>query len=72
MFITLFRAEVSVPSSSVHLQQHKPMEVPVAMNNSSSFTSSRIAPISRPTTVPHDTDEDEGLKHFEQVCYVDF
>ncbi|XP_037538150.1 GRB10-interacting GYF protein 2 isoform X2 [Nematolebias whitei] len=58
--------EVSVPSSSVHLQQQKPMEVPVAMNSSSPFTSSRIAPISRPTTVPHDTDEDEGLKHFEQ------
>lgn len=30
-----------------------------------------LAPISRPTTVPDETDEDEGLKHFEQVsCYA--
>ncbi|XP_067461988.1 GRB10-interacting GYF protein 2 isoform X2 [Thunnus thynnus] len=59
-------AEVSVPSSTVQLPQQKPVEVPVAMNNPLPFPSSIMAPISRPTTVPHDTDEDEGLKHFEQ------
>ncbi|XP_013887802.1 GRB10-interacting GYF protein 2 isoform X2 [Austrofundulus limnaeus] len=58
--------EVSAPSSSVHLAQQKPVEVPVAMSNPSPFTSSIMAPIRRPATVPHDTDEDEGLKHFEQ------
>lgn len=43
----------------------------MAMNNPLPFTSSMLAPISRPTTVPHETDEDEGLKHFEQVsCYA--
>uniref|UniRef100_A0A1A7YRC0 GRB10 interacting GYF protein 2 n=1 Tax=Iconisemion striatum TaxID=60296 RepID=A0A1A7YRC0_9TELE len=59
-------AEVAVPSSTVLLTKQKPIEVSVAMNNHSPFTSSLIAPISRPTNVPHDTDEDEGLKHFEQ------
>nr|XP_046264503.1 GRB10-interacting GYF protein 2 isoform X3 [Scatophagus argus] len=59
-------AEVSAPSSTVQLPQQKPMEVPVAMNNPLPFPSSILAPISRPTTVPQDTDEDEGLKHFEQ------
>lgn len=48
------------------------MEVPVAMNNPLPFPSSMLAPISRPNTVPHDTDEDEGLKHFEQVSCSDF
>uniref|UniRef100_A0A8C6L931 GRB10 interacting GYF protein 2 n=1 Tax=Nothobranchius furzeri TaxID=105023 RepID=A0A8C6L931_NOTFU len=56
----------SVPSSTVQLPKQKPIEVSVSLNNHSPFTSSLIAPISRPTTVPHDTDEDEGLKHFEQ------
>ncbi|XP_027145074.1 GRB10-interacting GYF protein 2 isoform X6 [Larimichthys crocea] len=59
-------AEVSAPSPSVQLQQQKPMEVPVVMNNPLPFPSSLLAPIGRPTSLPHDTDEDEGLKHFEQ------
>uniref|UniRef100_A0A8P4JZ24 GYF domain-containing protein n=2 Tax=Dicentrarchus labrax TaxID=13489 RepID=A0A8P4JZ24_DICLA len=59
-------AEVSAPSPTVPLPQQKPMEVPVAMNNPLPFPSNLLAPIGRPTTVPHDTDEDEGLKHFEQ------
>lgn len=42
------------------------MEVPVVMNNPLPFPSNILAPIGRPTAVPHDTDEDEGLKHFEQ------
>ncbi|XP_049453433.1 GRB10-interacting GYF protein 2 isoform X2 [Epinephelus fuscoguttatus] len=58
-------AEVSAPSPSIQLPQ-KPMEVPVAMNNPLPFSSNLMAPIGRPTAVPHDTDEDEGLKHFEQ------
>ncbi|KAM7400621.1 hypothetical protein PAMA_005017 [Pampus argenteus] len=53
--------EVSVSSSTV-----QPMEVPVAMNNPLPFPSSIMAPIGRPTAVPHDADEDEGLKHFER------
>ncbi|XP_029308582.1 LOW QUALITY PROTEIN: GRB10-interacting GYF protein 2 [Cottoperca gobio] len=58
-------AEVSAPSPSVQLPK-KHMAVPVAMNNCLSFSSSIMAPIGRPTAVPHDTDEDERLKHFEQ------
>uniref|UniRef100_A0A673CBQ1 GYF domain-containing protein n=1 Tax=Sphaeramia orbicularis TaxID=375764 RepID=A0A673CBQ1_9TELE len=58
--------EVSAPAPAVQLPQPKPMEVPVAMTNPLPFPSSIMAPIGRPTTVPHDTDEDEGLKHFEQ------
>ncbi|XP_041805444.1 GRB10-interacting GYF protein 2 isoform X2 [Chelmon rostratus] len=59
-------AEVSTTSPTVQLLQQKPVEVPVAMNNPLPFPSSILAPIGRPTTLPHDTDEDEGLKHFEQ------
>ncbi|XP_035526513.1 GRB10-interacting GYF protein 2 isoform X1 [Morone saxatilis] len=59
-------AEVSAPSPTVPLPQQKPIEVPVVMNNPLPFPSNILAPIGRPTTVPHDTDEDEGLKHFEQ------
>ncbi|KAM4728956.1 GRB10-interacting GYF protein 2 isoform 5-T5 [Anableps anableps] len=58
--------EVAAPSSTVHLPQQKPLEIPVAINNPLPYASNIIAPISRPTTVTHDTDEDEGLKHFEQ------
>uniref|UniRef100_A0A8D2ZCU3 GYF domain-containing protein n=1 Tax=Scophthalmus maximus TaxID=52904 RepID=A0A8D2ZCU3_SCOMX len=57
---------LSAPSPSVQLLQQKPMAVPVAMNNLLPFPSSMLAPIGRPTTASHDTDEDEGLKHFEQ------
>ncbi|XP_041848117.1 GRB10-interacting GYF protein 2 isoform X1 [Melanotaenia boesemani] len=59
-------AEVSAPLTTVQLPQQKPIEVPVAMNNPLPFPSTIMAPIGRPITVPHDTDEDEGLKHFEQ------
>ncbi|KAM3604099.1 uncharacterized protein V6R79_006295 [Siganus canaliculatus] len=58
-------AEISAPSPTVQLPQ-KPIEVPVPMNNPLPFPSNVLAPIGRPTSVPHDTDEDEGLKHFEQ------
>ncbi|KAM3865857.1 GRB10-interacting GYF protein 2 [Diretmus argenteus] len=58
--------EVSAPSPTVQLQQQKPMEVPVSMPNALPFPTSMMAPISRPATMSHDTDEDEGLKHFEQ------
>ncbi|XP_014876812.1 GRB10-interacting GYF protein 2 isoform X5 [Poecilia latipinna] len=57
--------EVSAPSSTVHLPQQKPIEIPVAINNALPYPNI-IAPMSRLTTVTHDTDEDEGLKHFEQ------
>ncbi|XP_068196771.1 GRB10-interacting GYF protein 2 [Antennarius striatus] len=56
--------EVSVPSPTVQVPQQKSMEVPVAVNNALPFSSTILTSIGRP--VPHDTDEDEGLKHFEQ------
>lgn len=55
---------------TVQLPQQKHIEVPVAMNNPLPFPSSIMAPIGRPTTVPQETDEDEGLKRFEQVSLV--
>ncbi|XP_027876559.1 GRB10-interacting GYF protein 2 isoform X6 [Xiphophorus couchianus] len=58
--------EVSAPSSTIHLPQQKPIEISLAINNALPYTTNIIARISRPTTVTHDTDEDEGLKHFEQ------
>uniref|UniRef100_A0A3Q2U3R1 GRB10 interacting GYF protein 2 n=1 Tax=Fundulus heteroclitus TaxID=8078 RepID=A0A3Q2U3R1_FUNHE len=61
----VFHAEVSAPSSTVHLSQQKPVEVPVPINNPLPYPSNIMAPISRPTMVTHDADED-GLKHFEQ------
>lgn len=67
LFYSLFNIEVSAPLSTVQLPQQKPVEVPVVLNNPLPFPSNMMAPIGRPTTVPHDTDEDEGL-HFEQVC----
>lgn len=63
----LSHAEVSAPSPAIQLPQRKPMEVPLAMPNPMPFHTSVIAPIGRPSTLPPDTDEDEGLKHFEQV-----
>uniref|UniRef100_H3DCQ0 GRB10 interacting GYF protein 2 n=1 Tax=Tetraodon nigroviridis TaxID=99883 RepID=H3DCQ0_TETNG len=73
------KAPLHVPLSSAILESvpmahistslaaaQKPMEIPVAMNNPLAFSSSVLAPISRPSTVIHDTDEDEGLKHLEQ------
>ncbi|KAM4550965.1 GRB10-interacting GYF protein 2 isoform 5-T5 [Odontesthes bonariensis] len=57
---------VSAPSPTVQLPQQKPIEVSVALNNPLPFPSNIMAPIGRPTSVPHETDEDEGLKHFEQ------
>ncbi|XP_005476378.1 GRB10-interacting GYF protein 2 isoform X4 [Oreochromis niloticus] len=59
-------AEVSAPSPTVHIPQQKAIEVSVPMNNPLPFPSNIMAPFGRPTTVSHDTDEDEGLKHFEQ------
>uniref|UniRef100_A0A3B5MIU0 GYF domain-containing protein n=1 Tax=Xiphophorus couchianus TaxID=32473 RepID=A0A3B5MIU0_9TELE len=58
--------QVSAPSSTIHLPQQKPIEISLAINNALPYTTNIIARISRPTTVTHDTDEDEGLKHFEQ------
>lgn len=51
----------------MQLPQQKPIEVPKAVANPLPFPSIMLAPISRPATMSHDTDEDEGLKHFEQV-----
>ncbi|XP_041659364.1 GRB10-interacting GYF protein 2 isoform X2 [Cheilinus undulatus] len=65
--ISTTRTEVSAPSPTVQLPQPKSMEVPMLItNNPLPFPSTMLAPIGRPTAVPHDTDEDEGLKHFEQ------
>lgn len=59
-------AEVSAPSPSVQRRHQVPMEVPMAMANPLPFAS-MMATIGRPVIVPRDADEDEGLKHFEQV-----
>ncbi|XP_028988113.1 GRB10-interacting GYF protein 2 isoform X3 [Betta splendens] len=58
--------EVSAPSPIIQIPQQKHVDVSVAINNPLPFTSSIIGPIGRPSAVSHDTDEDEGLKHFEQ------
>ncbi|XP_026004735.1 GRB10-interacting GYF protein 2 isoform X8 [Astatotilapia calliptera] len=58
--------EVSAPSPTLHIPQQKPIEVSVPMNNPLPFPSNIMSPFGRPNTVSHDTDEDEGLKHFEQ------
>ncbi|KAM8838184.1 GRB10-interacting GYF protein 2 isoform 3-T3 [Synchiropus picturatus] len=57
---------VSAPSPTIHQPQHKPIEAPLPMKNHQPFSSSLLAHIGRPIAVLHDTDEDEGLKHFEQ------
>ncbi|KAM9322579.1 GRB10-interacting GYF protein 2 isoform 2-T2 [Pholidichthys leucotaenia] len=56
-------SEVSAPSPTLQLPQQKPIEAPVAMNNPLPFPSNVVAPVGR---YRHDTDEDEGLKNFEQ------
>ena len=43
----------------------------MAMANPLPFAS-MMAAIGRPIIVPHDVDEDEGLKHFEQVSWLVF
>ncbi|XP_020777790.2 GRB10-interacting GYF protein 2 isoform X2 [Boleophthalmus pectinirostris] len=64
--ISTAHTEHPVSVHTVHLPQQKPMECPVATNAPLPFSSNIMTPIGRPTTVSHETDEDEGLKHFEQ------
>ncbi|XP_055084647.1 GRB10-interacting GYF protein 2 isoform X2 [Periophthalmus magnuspinnatus] len=64
--ISTAHTEHPVSVHTVHLPHQKPMECPVVTNTSLPFSSNLMAPIGRPTTVSHETDEDEGLKHFEQ------
>lgn len=66
LWFALCFVEVPAPPPSVQLPQQKDMDIPVVINNALPFSSSIMAPISRPAPAPHDTDED-GLKHFEQV-----
>ncbi|XP_062336777.1 GRB10-interacting GYF protein 2 isoform X1 [Osmerus eperlanus] len=63
---TITYTEVSAPSPSV--QQQKALEVPLAMStpNKLPYNTGIMAPICRPSAMPQDADEDEGLKHFEQ------
>nr|XP_055059628.1 GRB10-interacting GYF protein 2 isoform X2 [Misgurnus anguillicaudatus] len=69
--ITNTISDLSVPSPSVlpaqpvsiQTQQVKPLEVPVA---SLLHSTGIVGPIGRPSVLPSDMDEDEGLKHFEQ------
>lgn len=73
-YICLNVSDLPSPSPSVlppqpvasQSQQPKPVEVPVAVPAALPYKSI-IAPIGQPTAMPPDTDEDEGLKHFEQV-----
>ncbi|XP_057189251.1 GRB10-interacting GYF protein 2 isoform X6 [Triplophysa rosa] len=63
--------DLPVPSSVLPAQpvstqplQVKPLKVPVAPLLP--LSTGVVGPISRPTALPSDMDEDEGLKHFEQ------
>uniref|UniRef100_A0A671R607 PERQ amino acid-rich with GYF domain-containing protein 2 n=1 Tax=Sinocyclocheilus anshuiensis TaxID=1608454 RepID=A0A671R607_9TELE len=53
----------SVPTQT---QQIKPLEMPVALAPALPHSTGIVGPISRPSALPSDMDEDEGLKHFEQ------
>ncbi|XP_072297604.1 GRB10-interacting GYF protein 2 isoform X1 [Eucyclogobius newberryi] len=64
--ISTVHTEHPVSVHTVQLSHKKPMECPVTTNASLPFSSNIMAHIGRPTTVSHETDEDEGLKHFEQ------
>ncbi|KAA0718650.1 GYF protein 2 PERQ amino acid-rich with [Triplophysa tibetana] len=65
--------DLPVPSSVLPAQpvssqtQHvKPVKVPVAGAPLLPLSTGVVGSISRPTVLPSDMDEDEGLKHFEQ------
>ncbi|KAK7945620.1 hypothetical protein WMY93_001348 [Mugilogobius chulae] len=64
--ISTAHTEHPVSVHTVQLSHKKTMACPVATNTSLPFSTNVMAPISRPTTVSHEADEDEGLKHFEQ------
>uniref|UniRef100_A0A671N4L9 PERQ amino acid-rich with GYF domain-containing protein 2-like n=1 Tax=Sinocyclocheilus anshuiensis TaxID=1608454 RepID=A0A671N4L9_9TELE len=53
----------SVPTQT---QQVKPLEMPVAVAPVLPHFMGIVGSISRPSALPSDMDEDEGLKHFEQ------
>jgi len=54
----------SVPTQT---QQVKPLEMPVTVAPVLPHSKGIVGPFSRPSALPSDMDEDEGLKHFEQV-----
>ncbi|KTF93609.1 hypothetical protein cypCar_00006291 [Cyprinus carpio] len=54
---------LSVPTQT---QQVKPLEMPVAVAPVLPHSMGIVGSISRPSVLPSDMDEDEGLKHFEQ------
>lgn len=65
---------LDLPASSIpvlpaqQIASHpKPVEVPVAVPDALPFPNSVVPPISQHATMVTDADEDEGLKHFEQV-----
>ena len=45
----------------------QPLEKPAAVPIGLPFTALGMPPFGRPGGMPHFADEDEGLKHFEQV-----
>ncbi|XP_051553277.1 GRB10-interacting GYF protein 2-like isoform X4 [Myxocyprinus asiaticus] len=53
----------SVPTQT---QQLKPLEMPVPVAPLLPHSTGIVGPIGRPSSLPTDLDEDEGLKHFEQ------
>uniref|UniRef100_A0AAY4EX69 GYF domain-containing protein n=1 Tax=Denticeps clupeoides TaxID=299321 RepID=A0AAY4EX69_9TELE len=57
--------DIPVPSPAVQSLQPKPLDVPISVPTAVHFAGIR-APINRPSALPNDVDEDEGLKHFEQ------
>ncbi|KAK2900525.1 hypothetical protein Q8A67_008640 [Cirrhinus molitorella] len=57
-----------LPVQSVPTQPQpvKPLEMPVVVAPVLPHSTGIVGPISRPSALPSDMDEDEGLKHFEQ------
>ncbi|XP_026135807.1 GRB10-interacting GYF protein 2 isoform X1 [Carassius auratus] len=55
-----------VQSLPTQTQQIKPLEMPVAVAPVLPHSMGIVGSISRPSVLPSDMDEDEGLKHFEQ------
>uniref|UniRef100_A0AAY4EWD0 GYF domain-containing protein n=1 Tax=Denticeps clupeoides TaxID=299321 RepID=A0AAY4EWD0_9TELE len=65
LLFILMSADIPVPSPAVQSLQPKPLDVPISVPTAVHFAGIR-APINRPSALPNDVDEDEGLKHFEQ------
>ncbi|KAJ8389596.1 hypothetical protein AAFF_G00118330 [Aldrovandia affinis] len=59
-------APPSLPEPSLAMQRRQSPSALTPAPEPLPFPAGIVAPIGRPTALPHDTDDDEGLKHFEQ------